>query len=167
MTTRLVSLIEKYSDSNKGVFFNIFEDILEYQLFNDEISPLTEIAIAYTKRSCSAGMFTQGLHNYEIYNQARAEWLDTVKRTGQWNSKSFQSEAANQSFELFESYDIRLKKTLISAITTMVNAGKLISIADMGIQISVEEAIEKFGPINLKEENIGQQTIHIDTEGLS
>ena len=165
MATRLVSLIEKYSDSNKGVFFNIMEDIVEYQLFADEIPPLTEMAIAYTKRSCSAGMFTQGLHNYEIYEEARAEWLDTVKRTGQWNSKSFQSDAANQSFELIESYDIRLKKTLISTITTLVNAGKLISIADMGIQISVEEVIEKLGPINLNEEKIGQQTIHLDFSG--
>jgi len=147
------------------VFFNIFEDILEYQLFNDEISPLTEMAIAYTKRGCLAGNFIQGFNNYEDYDDAQKEWLDIARKTENWNSKNFQVDACNQSIELFKSYDIRLDKVFISLITTAIAAKEIVSISDMGIQISLDKAIDSFGPISIKEENIGQQTIHLDIEG--
>ena len=165
MTARLINLIEKKSLSYKSIFFNIMEDLCEYQLAVKEILPLTEMAIAYTKRGCLAGNFIQGFNNYEDYDDAQKEWLDIARKTENWNSKNFQVDACNQSIELFKSYDIRLDKVFISLITTAIAAKEIVSISDMGIQISLDKAIDSFGPISIKEENIGQQTIHLDIEG--
>jgi|LWDU01.1.fsa_nt_gi hypothetical protein len=161
----LISLIIKTSISDDGVFSKIMDDILQYELNVPEIPPLIEMAIAYTRRSCSAGMYTQGIHNKNDHAVYQDMWLDSIKSTGKANSKSFQTAAASQSFELIKSYDNKLNKKLISTITTTVEHGDLVSIADMGIQIPVEEAISYFqeSANNMDEKNIGQQTINVNT----
>jgi hypothetical protein len=159
---KLVFVINKNSKSDIGVFADIQQDVTDYIGDGMEMSFIRQMAIAYTLRTSAAGLFIQGVYNQEDYNVMKDFWLDTVKKTDHPNSKVFQTEAANQSFELIKSYDKRLTNTLISSIISPVNNGSLVSVADMGIQISLDEAISFFENNNLNEEDIGQQTFHID-----
>jgi vacuolar-type H+-ATPase subunit F/Vma7 len=114
---RIIHVIKKTNHLPEGIFANINNDLNE--CIRDSYFPiLIKMAYAYARRTAAAGLFLQGVFNRENYNQASAIFKGMQIQTEQ--TVEFQEDAAKQASELLESYDKRLNKQAIVAITSMV-----------------------------------------------
>lgn len=135
---RLVDCVEKIDESEDCVFCNIMNDLGTYidRVGLDE-SKLRQMAYAYARRTAAAGLCAQGSWGKEEFDPSLNMFYSFQQTTGQ--TVEFQKRAADQSIELFQSYDSRLDKKFLYPMTEMVmsdasrvkNSGKIFFIDEL------------------------------------
>lgn len=117
---RLIDVIKKVYNQPEGIFANINNDLNESITMDHP--PIIKMAYAYARRTAAAGLFLQGVFDREAYEHASRMFKVYQQQTG--HTVEFQEEAAQQSNELFSSYDLRLDKEITKFITSMVEHGQ-------------------------------------------
>ncbi len=100
---RLVELVEYTCRCDSGEFDEINIDLESFMEINGETcSPMNKMAYGYARRAAAAGLFFQGRLKIGDVEYVQGIFLALQLQTGQ--TKEFQIEAANQSYELLTSY---------------------------------------------------------------
>lgn len=117
---RLIDFIKRGNDISDVNFTNIYKDLSEQVPVNGPPSLL--MAHAYAMRTVAAGLFLQGIFDRDTYDNVSGMFKGMQLHTGK--SVDFQESAAKEAYELLASYDSRLTKEVIIAMTSMVELDK-------------------------------------------
>lgn len=149
---KLVTEVKKISTNKIGAFARAYEDLArlreEYASVDlsttDYETKMIMMAYAYALRTSAAGLLGQGIWGWEELIAAIQEFQRFQHLT--IHTKDFQETAADQAQELWESYDERLKRDVLSRLTVPFLIAKPYSIPiarDMGFSYDLNEIIEE------------------------
>ena len=141
-TKRLIDLVEKIDDPEKGAFANIMNDLGSYitKVGKGE-DKLRKMAYGYARRTAAAGLCAQGVWGQEDFDYTCNMFLALQQETGQ--TVEFQEKAGKQAAQLVTSYDSHLSKQVQAVLvnTMMQDASKA---KNLGIFLSVDNVKERF-----------------------
>lgn len=137
---RLVDVVQKTNNLDDGVFANINNDLNESITQDNDVMIL--MAYGYARRTAAAGLYLQGVFNRENYMQASKIFKSLQLQTGQ--SVEFQEEAASQSIELLSSYSLRLTKTMINKITSVVELDQVECAYENNLYFNFDKVLDFF-----------------------
>jgi hypothetical protein len=97
------------------------------------------MAYAYARRAAAAGLCAQGIWGQDGFDQSLTMFHALQQSTE--HTVEFQKKAAEQSIELFQSYDSRLNKEFVYPLTQLMMSHASRA-KDSGKYFSVEELME-------------------------
>lgn len=163
---RLVHVVRKISNLDCGTFGNISDDLGFIENFDNQ-PPMIKMAYAYARRTVAAGLFYQGIFNFDAFLQASIVFQGLQLTTGQ--TKEFQEEAAKQAIELLLSYDKRLDKEFSSYITSAALSNQNSLNVEQYPEISYEQVLANLDTIikDYKNSTLAKQASLEKTSSLS
>ena len=156
---QLVNAVKKISENPSGVFAQIYEDLGAFiddfsfehippgesvDYVKDEELLLLIMAYAYARRTAGACLNAQGIHsNAELDHCVKVFQSIQIQTI---HTKEFQQHAAELSHELIQSYDHRLSKNVLVALSVppirnIMSDEPDLSNSDLGIILDPEDMI--------------------------
>lgn len=113
---QLIDVVSKKADLSCGLFGNISDD-LGYIQNLDQLSPMIKMSYAYARRAVAAGLFLQGVFDYDQFLYVNRIFKQMQVLTD--HTVEFQDEAYMHAIELLKTYDKRLDSEFMAIITRM------------------------------------------------
>ena len=119
----LIDIVPKQYHLEEGIFANINNDIafIDYNTYSN----LIFMTYAYTRRTVAGGLYLQGIFSDEDYQRASIMFKSIQIKTFYYDQQDptnvkFQEQALAESIDFLLSYDKRLTKKIVIAITRLV-----------------------------------------------